>query len=150
LPPFDHPDTESGVVRVSGRADGFVQLCTAGGHDWLADEPKSVGGSGLGPTPYDLLLAALGTCTSMTLGMYARHKKLPLESVSVALQHDRIHAKDCEDCDKTDGQVDRIQRVLTVVGDLDDAQRARLVEIADRCPVHRTIANEIKIETRLS
>ena len=86
----------------------------------------------------------------MTLGMYARHKKLPLESVTVELQHDRIHAKDCEDCDKTDGQIDRIQRVLTVVGDLDDAQRARLVEIADRCPVHRTIENEIKVETRLA
>ena len=150
LPPFEHPDTEQGVVRVTGRADGFLQMCTAGEHDWLADEPKSVGGSDLGPTPYDLLLAALGTCTSMTLGMYARHKKLPLESVTVELQHDRIHAKDCEDCDKTDGQIDRIQRVLTVVGDLDDAQRARLVEIADRCPVHRTIENEIKVETRLA
>jgi putative redox protein len=150
LPPFDHPDTEHGVVRVTGRADGFLQVCTAGEHDWLADEPKSSGGSNLGPTPYDLLLAALGTCTSMTLGMYSRHKKLPLESVSVELRHDRIHAKDCEDCEKTDGHVDRIQRVLTFVGDLDEAQRARLVEIADRCPVHRTIENEIKIETSLS
>lgn len=150
LPPVDHPDTEHGVVRVTGRGDGFLQLCTAGEHDWLADEPKKVGGSNLGPTPYDLLLAALGTCTSMTLGMYARHKKLPLESVTVELKHDRMHAQDCEDCEKVGGQVDRIQRVLTIQGDLDDAQRARMVEIADRCPVHRTLENEIKVETRLA
>lgn len=150
LPPVDHPDTEKGVVRVSGRGDGFLQLCTAGQHDWLSDEPRSVGGSDLGPTPYDLLLAALGSCTSMTLGMYARHKKLPLDSVTVELQHDRIHAKDCEACEKEDGKIDRIRRVLTIDGDLDAAQRARLVEIADRCPVHRTLENEIHVETRLA
>lgn len=150
LPAVDHPDTEPGTVRVTGRADGFLQLCTAGEHDWLADEPRKVGGTDLGPTPYDLLLAALGTCTSMTLGMYARHKKLPLESVTVELQHDRIHAQDCEDCEKEDGQVDRIRRVLTIEGDLDQEQRARLVEVADRCPVHKTLENEIHVETRLS
>ena len=150
LPPLDHPDTERGVVRVTGRTDGFLQLCTAGRHDWLADEPSKVGGADLGPTPYDLLLAALGTCTSMTLGMYARHEQLPLESVTVELQHDRSHAEDCGDCDQADRLVDRIHRVLTVVGDLTEAQRQRLVEIADRCPVHRTLHNEIKVETRLA
>ena len=150
LPPIDHPDTEHGTVRVTGRADGFLQLCTAGEHDWLADEPRKVGGTDLGPTPYDLLLAALGTCTSMTLGMYARHKQLPLESVTVELQHDRIHAQDCEDCDQQEARVDRIRRVLTIEGELDQTQRARLLEIADRCPVHRTLENQIKVETRLS
>jgi uncharacterized OsmC-like protein/alpha/beta superfamily hydrolase len=149
LPLVDHLDTEDGVVRVTGRADSFLQLCTAGPHDWLADEPKKVGGADLGPSPYDLLLAALGTCTSMTLGMYARHKNLPLESVEVELKHDRIHAKDCEHFEESDGQVDRILRVLKIEGDLDDAQRARLVEIADRCPVHRAIHHEIEVETRL-
>lgn len=149
LPPIDHPDTEAGTVRVTGRGDSFLQQVTAGPHDWLADEPKKVGGDDLGPTPYDLLLAALGTCTSMTLGMYARHKQLPLESVTVELQHDRIHAEDCEDCEKTTGKIDRIRRVLTIEGDLDDAQRQRLLEIADRCPVHKTLENEIKVVTRL-
>ena len=150
LPPFDHPDTDDGVVRVTGRADDFLQLCTAGQHDWLADEPKAVGGADLGPTPYDLLLAALGTCTSMTLGMYARREGLPLEGVTVELRHDRVHAKDCEGCEQTDGQVTRIQRVLTVHGPLRDAERQRLVEIADRCPVHRALANEVHVETSLA
>lgn len=149
LPPYDHPDTERGVVRVTGRADGFVQLCTAAGHDWLADEPKKVGGSDLGPTPYDLLLAALGTCTSMTLGMYARHKQLALDSVTVTLQHDRVHAEDCADCERQDSLVDRIRRVVTLTGELTAEQRQRLLELADRCPVHRTLENEIRVETEL-
>ena len=149
LPSVDHEDTEGGVVRVTGRGDAFVQLCTAGRHDWLADEPLDVGGKDLGPTPYDLLLAALGTCTSMTLGMYARHKQLPLERVTVELRHDRIHADDCDDCESGSGKIDRIRRELVIEGDLDDAQRQRLVEIADRCPVHRTLENEIKVETTL-
>ena len=149
LPPIDHPDTEAGVVRVSGRGDAFLQLCTAGKHDWIADEPTSVGGSDLGPSPYDLLLAALGTCTSMTLGMYARRKQWPLEQVQVELRHDRMHAADCENCETQQGKIDRIRRSLTIEGELDAAQRARLMEIADRCPVHRTLENEIKIETRL-
>ena len=149
LPETGHPDTEAGVVRVTGRGDAFVQLCTAGRHDWLADEPTSVGGGDLGPGPYELLLAALGSCTSMTLGMYARRKEWPLERVTVELRHDRVHAEDCADCESKDGKVDRMRRVVTLEGDLDDAQRARLLEIADRCPVHRTLENEIFVETRL-
>ncbi|MFK7740900.1 MAG: alpha/beta fold hydrolase [Planctomycetota bacterium] len=153
LPDFDHPDTEPGVVRITGRGDSFTQLCTAGRHDWLADEPRKVGGEDLGPTPYDLLLAALGTCTSMTLGMYARHKKLALDRVTVELRHDRVHAEDCEGFEApdgaSDGKVDRITRVLHIEGELDAAQRQRLVEIADRCPVHKTLHGEIRVETRL-
>lgn len=149
LPPVDHRGTGHGTVRVTGRADGFLQMVTAGVHDWLADEPASVGGSDLGPTPYDLLLAALGTCTSMTLGMYARKKEWPLERVTVELQHDRIHAEDCASCESTTGKVDLIQRTLTLDGALDAPQRARLMEIADRCPVHRTLENEIVVDTRL-
>lgn len=149
LPEVDHEDTDEGTVRVTGRGDAFVQLCTAGRHDWLADEPRKVGGDDLGPSPYDLLLAALGTCTSMTLGMYARRKQWPLDRVAVELRHDRIHAEDCEDCESTEGKVDRITRVLHIEGELDGEQRARLREIADRCPVHRTLENEIRVETRL-
>lgn len=141
-----HPDTEAGAVRVTGRGEAFVQQCTAGRHDWLADEPRAQGGEDHGPTPYDLLLAALGTCTSMTLGMYARKKELPLDRVTVELRHDRVHAEDCE---RTGAWIDRIERVVRLDGDLDEAQRTRLLEIAERCPVHRTLTNEIRIDTRL-
>lgn len=142
--------TEAGEVVVVERDGGLTQEVRAGRHALLADEPTSVaGGSDLGPTPYDYLLAGLGACTSMTLRMYARHKGLPLEGVRVSLTHDRIHAEDCEDCEKTSGQIDRIRRTIELEGDLDDDIRQRLLEIADRCPVHRTLENEKKIETKL-
>ncbi len=115
------------------------------GDSFIADEPTDVGGDGLGPTPYDLLLGALGTCTSMTLHMYARRKNWPLKAVEVWLTHDRVHAFDCEECEKEDGYIDRITREFVLVGDLTEAQRIRLSEIASRCPVHRTLTNEIKI-----
>lgn len=136
-----------GRVRVTGGPSGFEQTITAGPHALVADEPKSVGGTDRGPNPYDLLLAALGACTSMTLRMYANRKGWPLEGVTVDLSHDRIHAADCEDCRTEEGLVDVIRRAIAVRGELDDAQRARLFEIADRCPVHRTLTNEIKIRT---
>lgn len=137
-----------GDVLVEGTGDGFLQQVTAGSHVWLADEPLAAGGQDAGPTPYDQLLAALGTCTSMTLGMYARHKQLSVGRIAVRLRHDRVHAKDCDECEADGGRVDRIQRWLQVEGDLSDEQRQRLLQIADRCPVHKTLMNDKQIETR--
>ncbi|MDA8020356.1 MAG: bifunctional alpha/beta hydrolase/OsmC family protein [Thermoanaerobaculia bacterium] len=145
--PFDQP-LEAGEVQVVGRA-GFVQdVTTADGHRLRADEPTSLGGTDTGPNPYDFLLTALGTCTNMTLRMYADRKGWPLEGVASRLSHRRVHARDCEDCESEDGMVAEIRRVLAIEGDaLDDDQRQRLMEIADRCPVHRTLTSEIKIRT---
>ncbi|RMH19941.1 MAG: alpha/beta fold hydrolase [Acidobacteria bacterium] len=138
-----------GEVRVRGGARGYRQQIEAGRHRLIADEPESVGGGDAGPTPYDLLLAGLGACTSMTLRMYADRKGWPLEGVDVALRHRKIHAKDCADCTSEDGLIDEIERDLVLAGPLDQAQRKRLAEIADRCPVHRTLTTETTIRTRL-
>ncbi len=141
------PVPPAGTVVVRGGSAGFVQDIRTSSHRWVADEPKSVGGTDLGPNPYEMLLAGLGACTSMTLRMYAERKKWPLEAVQVELRHGRIHAEDCADCQSTSGKVDTISRQLTLEGELSEDQRRRLFEIADRCPVHRTLENEIKITT---
>ena len=125
----------------------FQQEILSGPHRFLADEPVKVGGLDSGPGPYDLLLAGLGACTSMTLRLYADHKKLPLERVSVRLVHGRIHAEDCLNCETKGDMVDRIDRNITMEGPLDAEQRKRLLEIADKCPVHRTLESEIEIRT---
>ena len=138
------------LVMVSGGADGFVQQVDAGGHRLTGDEPVSAGGTGAGPNPYDLLLAALGTCTSMTLGLYARRKGWPLQRATVRLTHSRIHAEDCADCETREGRLDHIEVEVGLEGALDAAQRARLLEIAERCPVHRTLMSEIRIRTTLA
>jgi putative redox protein len=114
-----------------------------------SDEPVELGGSGLGPTPYGLLCAALGACTSMTLRLYARSKGWPLEEVVVVVRHDKIYAKDCAECETREGRIDRIEREITLVGALDEGQRRRLLEIADKCPVHRTLTREVQVVTRL-
>ena len=136
------------VTARIGRS-GFRTEIMANGLSLVADEPLAVGGSNTGPTPYDYLTAGLGACTAMTLRMHADRKKWPLEEVLVHLSHAKVHAADCQACESKDGRVDRIERVLTLVGDLDETQQQRLLEIADRCPVHRTLTSEIIIDTRL-
>ncbi|WP_370277442.1 alpha/beta fold hydrolase [Pontibacterium sp.] len=143
-------DAPEGITRVSeADANSFTQDISAAGHHLIADEPASYGGSYLGPTPYQLVAAGLGACTSMTVRMYARQKQLPLEHVQVDVSHNKVHAQDCESCDQNGGKIDRFERRITLTGDLTDEQRTRLLEIADRCPVHRTLEGEIEIKTEL-
>jgi len=138
------------TTTVHGSAAGFAQEIAIGQHRLIADEPASVGGTNAGPNPYDLLLAALGSCTSMTLAMYARRKRWPLESVTVRLRHTKVYAADCESCETREGRVDHVHRDVELSGPLNAEQRARLLEIANKCPVHRTLESEIVIETNLS
>lgn len=141
---------EPGWVTVAESGEGkLTQNMLDGRHQLLADEPTAVGGDDRGPGPYELLLMALGACTSMTLRLYADRKRWPLGRVSVRLRHAKIHAEDCADCETKRGMLDRIERVISLEGTLDAAQRQRLLEIADMCPVHRTLTSEIKIETSL-
>jgi putative redox protein len=138
-----------GTVFVRGSAFGFEQNIVMGRHQLKSDEPISVGGTDTGPTPYDLLLAALGSCTSMTIALYARRKQWPLEDVTVRLNHSRMYASDCADCETKDGMLGKIERAIILGGPLTDEQRSRLLEIANKCPVHRTLTSEIKIESWL-
>jgi uncharacterized OsmC-like protein/alpha-beta hydrolase superfamily lysophospholipase len=142
----DIPKDSRITVRET-RAGRFQQEIKAGRHRFLADEPVEVGGLDSGPGPYDLVLAGLGACTSMTLRLYAERKALPLDRVTVRLGHSRIHAVDCENCETKEGMLDRIDRAITLTGNLNEEQRKRLLEIADKCPVHRTLTSEIDIRT---
>ena len=142
-------DAASREVTVHGSAAGFAQEITIGPHRLVADEPLAVGGSDRGPGPHDLLIAALGACTSMTISLYARRKQWPLEAVTVKLRHSKIHAVDCEKCETKDGNLDRIERDVELHGALSEEQRDRLLDIANRCPVHKTLTSEIDIRTRL-
>lgn len=146
----EDPDTVHPENRVVARLEeGFRTEIIANGHALVADEPESMGGTNTGPSPYDLLTAGLGACTAMTVKMYAEHKKLPLEAVTVTLRHEKIHAADCEECETANGKIDRIERTLEISGDLNDEQRQRMLEIADRCPVHKTLHSEVNIVSRL-
>lgn len=138
---------DEGVRTRTG--DSYRTAIQAGSHSLVSDEPEDVGGDDEGPTPYDLLLSALGSCTGMTLRMYADRKEWPLDETIVRLSHGKIHAADCENCDTEEGKVDRIEREIEVRGDLSEDQRARLLEIANKCPVHRTLHNEVSVRSSL-
>ena len=140
--------SDAGGVVVRGSATGFAQEILAGPHRMASDEPVSVGGTDTGPSPYDFLLAALGACTSITVGMYARRKGWPLEEVTVHLRHSKIHASDCAECETKEGMLDRIERDIHFAGSLTTEQRSKLLEIANKCPVHRTLTSEIVVKTR--
>lgn len=142
----DLPNDAEVIVRET-RNGRFQQEITVGRHRLVADEPVEVGGLDSGLGPYDLVLAGLGACTSMTLRLYAERKALSLDRVTVRLAHSRIHAVDCENCETKEGMLDRIDRSITLAGDLDEEQRKRLLEIADKCPVHRMLTSEIDIRT---
>lgn len=137
----------SADVIVWGDGKGFAQQIVAGSHRLRGDEPESAGGSDTGPSPYDFLLAALGSCTSITVGMYARKKNWPLERVTVWLRHSKIYAADCLECETREGLLDRIERDFE--GPLNAEQRSRLLDIANKCPVHRTLTSEINIRSKL-
>ena len=143
---MENPEVKGVIVR--GRADGFAQVIHAGRHRLAADEPASAGGTDTGPSPYDFLLAALGACTSMTVALYARRKSWPLEEVTVHLRHSKIYAADCAECETREGLLDRIERDIHFVGPLSAEQISRLLEIAEKCPVHRTLTSEIIIHTK--
>ena len=135
-------------VVVRGDARSFEQKIAVGRHNLVADEPVSAGGRNAGPDPYDYLLSALGVCTSMTVGLYARRKQFPLENITVSLSHSRIHAMDCEECATKEGMLDRIDVEIELTGPLTAEQHAKLMEIAAKCPVHRTLTSEINIRLR--
>ena len=141
------PVVERGRVQISEKNRQFTLNVHSDDHHWLADEPLDVGGANLGPDPYEHLLAALGTCTVMTVRMYAGRKQWPLEDTVIELSHSREHGEDCAHCDDEHSQIDLIKRRITFSGALDDDQKRRLMEIADRCPVHRTLTNKLVIET---
>jgi len=145
----DLPGGEVLAKELNAAVNPFTQEVTSDDHRWLADEPLSVGGGNLGPDPYEHLLAALGTCTSMTVRMYANRKKWSLQNVSVQLKHYRQHGEDCANCDEENPRIDVIERQIALKGALDDDQKQRLMQIADRCPVHRTLHGKISVETRL-
>lgn len=148
-PPVAEPTADDNLVSVRTGQAGFLTEISVGGHSLTADEPASVGGTNLGPTPYDYLVSALGACTSMTIKMYAARKKWPLESVKVHLQHQKVHHTDCEGCDSQPQRIDQIDREVELVGPLDEKQRQRLLEIADRCPVHKTLHAPVIVNTTL-
>lgn len=140
-------DKEPAQVIVRGGAGNFQQQVIAGKHKFIADEPAGIGGDA-GPNPYDYLLAALGTCTSMTVGLYARRSRFPLENITVSLWHSRVHAADCEECETKEGMLDRIDLEVELTGPLTPEQHAKLLQVAARCPVHRTLTSEINIRLR--
>ncbi len=135
-------------VVVRGTAGGFLQEVVSGKHHLRVDEPVNEGGNDVAPGPYEYLLIALGSCTSMTVGLYARRKELPLENIMVSLWHSRIHAKDCEECETKEGLLDRIDMSIALTGALTTEQREKLMEVAAKCPVHRTLESEINIRMR--
>ena len=147
--PEQLPTQEPRTVVVEGPISGFRTEVSVNGHRFTIDEPIPVGGTDVGPSPYEMLLAALGSCTAMTLRLYADRKKWPLKRAVVKLRHRKVHARDCVDCEQKAAKIDVIDRVLVLEGPLEEAQRAKLLELAERCPVNQTLASEIKVNTTL-
>jgi len=145
----EFPEVIDNRITVRTRAGGFRSDMFVNGHALVADDPVSFGGTNLGPSPYDYLQAALGACTGMTVQMYAGRKKWPLESVVVRLRHEKTHAQDCADCENPAHRIDHFERELEILGELSQEQRQRLLEISEKCPVHRTLHQQVKISTRL-
>jgi len=143
-------DLSPGQVLITEEGQKYMCRIQTSRHEILADEPEDKGGADLGPNPYELLLASLGSCTAITIRMYAERKQMPLTGVDVTLDHRRIHAEDCEECESEQGYVDRIDKRIALKGDLTDEQRQRLLQIADRCPVHKTLNSEILIKSVLA
>lgn len=143
-------DIKPADVIVRGNARGFLQEVVSGRHHLRADEPVSAGGADAAPGPYDYLLIALGVCTSMTVGLYARRKQIPLQDIAISLRHSRVHAEDCAECETKAGLLDRIDTQIELTGPLTAEERAKLMEIASKCPVHRTLKSEIDIRLRAS
>ncbi len=144
----DRPEVKADEVLVTEQDARFLRGLYTADHQWQADEPKDKGGTNQGPTPYDLLLLSLGACTSMTLRMYANHKQLNIDTLEVRLRHQRVHAEDCRDCESREGMVDVLERDIHIEGELSQDQRRRLLEIADKCPVHKTLTGKLQIRTR--
>lgn len=136
------------VTARLGKNDGYTVNLQAGSHQIVSDEPVALGGAGFGASPYELLLASLGSCTTMTLHMYARRKKWQLDDVEVELAHKKVHRDDCTGCDKASSKIDVITRHIRLTGELDEVQRLKLIEIADKCPVHRTLMGNIQVTTK--
>jgi putative redox protein len=136
----------TGTAVVVSNESGLAQEIVSGKHRWRADEPAPFG-TDSGPSPYELLLAALGACTSMTLRLYAQRKGMDLQRITIRLRHFRIHAEDCRDCETKEGLLDRVDREIELTGNLDEAQKLRLLEIAERCPIHRSLKSEINIQS---
>ncbi|MFT5182972.1 MAG: putative OsmC-like protein/esterase/lipase [Flavobacteriales bacterium] len=139
--------TNHQVLVHSDPDSGYTLDVQAGKHTFKADEPVSIGGNDFGPTPYDLLLASLGACTAITMRMYANRKGWPVEDIEIHLNHGQEHLKDCEDCDSSNAKIDVIERSIKIKGDLDEKQRKRMMQIADKCPVHKTLHNDIRVES---
>ena len=141
-------EKQAAHVVIRGGAKNFQQEITAGKHKFVADEPLGAGGGDAGPDPYDYLLTALGVCTSMTIGLYARRNRFPLENITVSLSHSRIYAADCEECETKQGLLDRIDVEVELTGSLTPEQHTKLMQVAAKCPVHRTLTSEINIRLR--
>ncbi len=144
------PNQEPRSVMVSGPATGFRTDVEVGGHHLVVDEPTAVGGADDGPTPYEMLLAGLGACTAMTLRIYADRRKWPLERARISLRHRKVHAQDCVDCETKPAKMDVVDRIITLDGALTEEQRAKLLEIAERCPVQQTLGSKIQVNTTIA
>ncbi len=149
IPNKEIPESNADVVAGLEKEDAFTTRMKAGNHTFLADEPISAGGKDYGPTPYQFLSSGLASCTSMTLQMYAKRKKWPLEDVETHVYYSRKHEKDCEDCENSNSKIDTFKREIKLYGDLDEKQKKRLLEIADRCPVHKSLTSATNIKTKL-